>query len=185
MTTSAVAGSPSSVSPRIEARVAGAFYVIAVLAAASGEVILHGSLAFEIGLIAVACFVVVTLVLYALFKPVSSLVALLAAASNLAGLALEAFQLHLRGANVALIFHGLYCLFIGLLIVRSGLLPRILGVLITLGGLAWFTDLSIPLTNHLEPYNIVVGFLGEGLPMLWLLTFGVSLRRWSEAARAA
>lgn len=158
---------------------------MAVLAAAFGEVLLHGRLAFAFGLMAVASFVLVTLVLYTLFKPVSALVALLAASSNLVGLSLEALQLHLRGANVALIFHGLYCVFIGVLIFRSGFLPRALGVLITLGGLAWFTDLSIPLTNHLAPFDVIVGFIGEGLPMLWLLVIGVNVQRWNDGVRAA
>lgn len=175
----------SPASGRVRAHVAGAFYVMAVLTAISGEAFPHGRLAFGMGLIAVACFAVVTLILYDLFKPVSRLVALLAASSNLVGLSLEALELHLRGVNVALIFHGLYCVLIGLLICRSGFLPRILGALITIGGLAWLTDLSVPLTNHLVPYNVAVGFLGEGLPMIWLLMIGVNGQRWRERGLAA
>lgn len=173
-------GSPSS--RRGRAHAAGAFYVLAIVTAISGEGFFHGRLALGLGLIAVACFVVVTLILYDLFKPVSRPIALLAAAANLAGLSLEALQLHPLGANLALIAHGLYCIFIGLLIVRCGFLPRILGALVIAGGLAWLTDLSIPPTDPLAPYNIVVGFLGEGLPMLWLLTIGVSGKRWRERA---
>jgi len=36
---------------------------------------------------------------------------------------------------------------------RSAFLPRTLGVLMAVGGLAWLTDLSIPLTDHLSPYK--------------------------------
>ena len=131
-----------------KARMAGAFYVMAVIAAVSGEALVRGRLALALGLLAVACFVVVTVVVYSLFKPVSSAVALAAAASNLVALSLEAFELHFRGANVALIFHGLYCVLVGLLISRSG-------------------------------------FLGEGLPMLWLLMIGVNVRVWNGRAHAA
>lgn len=181
----AVTGRTATASPRVKAHLAGAFYVMAVLAAASGEGFLHGRLAFGVGLIAVACFVVVTFALYALFKAVSRPIALLAASSNLLGLSFEALRLQPGGANIALIFHGLYCVLIGLLIARSGCLPRVLAAAIIIGGLAWLTDISIPLTNHLAPYNIVVGFLGEGLPMLWLLITGVNPQRWYDRAHIA
>ena len=64
-------------------------------------------------------------------------------------------------------------------------LPRILGALMVIGGLAWLTDLSIPLTNHLSPYNVMTGFAGEGLFMLWLLVIGVNAQRWKEGANVA
>jgi hypothetical protein len=95
---------------------------------------------------------------------------------------LEAFEWHFRGVNIALAFHGLYCLLAGYLIFRSAFLPRILGVLMAVGGLAWLTDLSIPLTNQLSPYNVITGFLGEGLTMLWLLVIGVNAQRWKAHA---
>lgn len=172
-------------SPRLNARVAGVFYLLAVLTAAFAERFVRGRLLYAAGLIPVACFVVVTLLLYQLFKPMNRGLALLAAIFNLVGLSLEALELHLWGANVALIFHGLYCLLIGYLVFRSTFLPRILGMLMAIGGLAWLTDLSTPLTQHLSPYNVIIGFTGEGLLMLWLLVMGVNAQRWSVQATAA
>jgi Domain of unknown function (DUF4386) len=87
--------------------------------------------------------------------------------------------------NVALIFHGFYCLVIGYLVFRSTFLPRILGILMAVGGLAWLTDLSIPLTDHLSPYNVITGFAGEGLLMLWLLVLSVNGERWKAQANTA
>ena len=58
------------------------------------------------------------LLLYGIFKPVSRNLAMLAACFNLVGLSFEALELHVRGVNVALIFHGLYCLVIGYLALR-------------------------------------------------------------------
>jgi len=171
-------------SPRFKARVAGVFYVLAVLTAAFAEGLVRGRLLYAAGLIPVACFVVVTLLLYQLFKPVGRSLALLAALFNLAGLTLETLELHLWGVNIALIFHGLYCLLIGFLVFRSAFLPRILGLLMALGGLAWLTDLSIPLTDHLSPYNVISGFVGEGSLMLWLLVIGVNGQRWNAQASA-
>jgi hypothetical protein len=171
-------------SPRLKARVAGLFYLLAVLTAAFAEGFVRGKLLYVAGFIPVACFVVVTLLFYRLFKAVNRRLALLAALLNLVGLAFEALELHLWGANIALIFHGLYCLLIGFLVFRSTFLPRILGVLMAIGGLAWLTDLSIPLTDNLSPYNLISGFAGEGLLMLWLLVIGLNGQRWKEQASA-
>jgi hypothetical protein len=57
-------------SPRLKARIAGIFYSLAVLTAAFAGGFVHGRLLYAAGLIAVACFVVVTLLFYQLFKPV-------------------------------------------------------------------------------------------------------------------
>jgi Domain of unknown function (DUF4386) len=169
-------------SPRFKARVAGIFYLFAVLTAVFAEGFVRGKLLYVAGLLPVVCFAVVTLLLYQLFRPVNKNVALLATLSNLVGLSFEALEWHLWGVNVALIFHGLYCLLIGYLIFRSDFLPAILGVLMTIGGLAWLTDLSTPLTDRLAPYNVMCGFAGEGLFMLWLLVMSVNAQRWTEAA---
>jgi phosphoglycerol transferase MdoB-like AlkP superfamily enzyme len=171
-------------SPRLKSRVAGVFYLLAVLTAAFAEGFVRGRLLYVAGLIPVACFVVVTLLFYQLFKPVNRKFALLAALFNLVSLTFEALELHLWGVNIALIFHGLYCLLIGYLVFRSAFLPRTLGVLMAIGGMAWLTDLSTPLTNHLSPYNVVCGFVGEGLLMLWLLVIGLNSQRWNTHASA-
>jgi hypothetical protein len=171
-------------SPRLKARVAGVFYLLAVLTAAFAEGFVRGRLLYVAGLLPVAAFIVVTLLLYQLFKPVNRSLALLAACINLVGLAFEALEWHLWGVNVALIFHGLYCLLIGLLVFRSAFLPRMLGMLMAIGGLAWLTDLSTPLTDHLSPYNVISGFIGEGLFMLWLLVIGLNGQRWNAQAGA-
>jgi hypothetical protein len=171
-------------SPRLKARVAGMFYLLAVLTAVFAEGFVRGRLLYVAGLIPVACFVVVTLLLYQLFKPVNRSLALLATVFNLVGLTFEALEMHLGGVNVALIFHGFYCLLIGYLVFRSAFLPRILGLLMAIGGLAWLTDLSTPLTNHLSPYNVVSGFVGEGSLMLWLLVIGLNRRSWHAQAGA-
>lgn len=172
-------------SPRFKARVAGISYLVAVLAAIFAESFVRGKLLYAAGLIPVACFTVVTLLIYGLFKPVNRSLALLAALCSLVGLSFEALEMHPWGVNVALIFHGLYCLLTGYLAFRSAFLPRILGVLMAIGGLAWLTDLSTPLTDHLLPYNVACGFAGEGLFMLWLLVMAVNCQRWKEQSSTA
>jgi hypothetical protein len=181
----AITESIGGASPRLKARTAGVFYVLAVLTAVFGEVALRGRLAVASGLIAVSCYIAVTLVLYDILKPVNRGLSLLAASFNLVGMSFEALRLNPQGVDIALVFHGIDCLLIGYLMVRSTFLPRILGGLMAFAGLAWMTFLSPQLANYLSPYNVACGFLGEGPPMLWLLVIGVYVERWQERASAA
>ena len=52
-------------------------------------------------------------------------------------------------------------------------------------GLGWLTFLSPPLANHLYPYNLAPGILGELSLTRWLLVIGVNVQRWKEQASAA
>ena len=172
-------------SPRFNARMAGGLYVFSVLTAISFELFLGGRLGYAANFIQMAGMVAVTLLFYGIFKPVNRSLSLLAASFNLVGIAFEAFRLNPQGANLAMVFHGIYCLLIGYLIVRSTFLPRTLGALIAFGGLGWLTYVSPPLSHHLSPYNLACGLLGEASVFLWLLVIGLNAQRWNEQAAAA
>jgi hypothetical protein len=90
--------------------------------------------------------------------------------------------LHLAPNINPLVFFGFYCLLIGYLIFRSTFLPGALGALMAFGGLGWLTFLSPAFANHLFPYNMIPGILGEGTLTLWLLVMGVNVPRWREQA---
>jgi len=171
-------------SPGFKARIAGAFYVFSVLTAVFGESV-RGRLGFAAGLIAVTGMIAMTLLFYDIFTPVNRSLSLLAAVFSLVGLTFEALRLNPRGVDIALVFHGLFCILIGYLIYRSTFLPRILGALIAFAGLNWLTYLSPPLANDLSPYNLACGLLGEASVFLWLLVMGVNVQRWKEQASAA
>lgn len=87
--------------------------------------------------------------------------------------------------NVGLVFLGFYCLLIGYLIFRSTFLPRILGVLVALAGLAYLPFLSPPLAGSLLPYILIPAGIGQVSLTLWLLVIGVNHQRWVEQASAA
>ncbi len=104
---------------------------------------------------------------------------------QLQALAYMFLELYAQAFNICFAFFGFYCLLIGYLIFRSTFLPRILGVLMAIGGLGWLTFLSPPLANSLWPYIAAPGILGEGSLTLWLLAMGVNVGRWKEQASAA
>ena len=170
-------------SPRFMARVAGVFYLLTFL---TGGVALfvRGRLGFAAGLIAGACYIVVTLLFYYLFKPVNRSLSLLASFVSLLGCAIGPLSLFVHAFShiSPLVFFGFYCLLIGYLIFRSTFLPRILGVLMAIAGLGWLTFLRPQLANYLSPYIFVPGLLGEGSLTLWLLVVGVDVQRWKEQA---
>ena len=171
-------------SPRLKARIAGVFYLLTFLTGAFALVSASGGRVAN--LVATACYVAVTLLFFDIFKPVNRSVSLLAALFGLVGCAfgaLSAFHLAPFGIN-SLVFFGFYCLLIGYLIIRSTFLPRILGVLMAIGGLGWLTFLSPTLANYLSPYNMAPGILGEGALTLWLLVMGVNVQRWKEQESA-
>jgi len=179
-------------SPRRKARIAGVFYLLtmgtgAFAAFVSGRLIVYRDGA---NLAASACYVVVTLLFYGLFRPVDSSLSLIAALFSLVGCAMGALGIFhlvpypLNTVN-ALVPFGVYCLLIGYLIFRSTFLPRILGVLMAFGGLGWLTFASEALANSLTPYNLAPGILGEGALTVWLLVKGVNAERWHEQASAA
>jgi hypothetical protein len=163
-----------------KARVAGALYLLSFLTAAFTELFARGRLNLIGGLIAVLGMVVVTLFLYDVFKPVNRGLSLLAAFFGLVGLIFEALRWQPRGLNVAIVFAGFYCLIIGYLVFRATFLPRVLGALMTLAGLAWLTWLSNSLVKHLSPYNLAAGALAELSVFLWLLVMGLNAQKWSE-----
>src|SRR5215469_2998168 len=117
-------------SPRRKARIAGSFYLLTFLTGLPAFFI-SNRLGIALGLIAGTCYIVVTLLLYYIFRPVNRTLSLLAALVSLVGCAIGpvAAGFHLALQISPLVFFGFYCLLIGFLIFRSPYLPGILGVL--------------------------------------------------------
>src|SRR5213595_317272 len=107
--------------------------------------------------------------------------------SQLQAMSLAALKLQLQVFPIGMVFFGIQCISIGYLVARSTFLPRILGVLLALGGLCYviasFVNfLASSFGPHLVPFIMPVALIGEGSLSLWLLVKGVNEQRWKEQA---
>jgi len=92
-------------------------------------------------------------------------------------------KLYNQAYSIALISFGLFDLLIGYLIFKSTFLPRVLGVLMMVAGLAFLPFLA-PAFGARNLQRIIPLAIGELLVILWLLVKGVNAERWKEQARA-
>lgn len=92
-------------------------------------------------------------------------------------------DLHQHGIMIAQVFWGLWLIPMGYLIYRSGFIPRLLGVLLVIGGLGYLTDSFIFfLFPNFGIDFTTVTFIGEALFPLWLLIKGINGEEWKKRA---
>jgi hypothetical protein len=107
--------------------------------------------------------------------------------SQLEAMALIALKLQMQVFSIGMVFFGIQCISIGYLVARSTFLPRILGVLLAIGGTCYlissFAYFLMPSFGaRLIPFIMPVALIGEGSLGLWLIVKGVDVRRWNEQA---
>ena len=168
-------------SPSRQARIAGLFYLLTIVAGMAG-LFFHGRLALATNLLAGFAYMAVTILFYFIFSAVSRSISLISGAFSILGFIATTLDWNPLGIN-GLVFFGVYCLLIAYLIFRSSFLPSVLGVLMGLAGLNWLTYLSPYLAKHMHPYNLIPGLVGEGALTLWLLAVGLNSTRWHEQAQ--
>ena len=173
--------------PMKTARLAGAFYLVTVLASIFGIVVtlMAGTtLGWPFG-VAGAAYVGVTVLLYLLFRPVRPGVSLLAALFSLAGIALgpvmTAFAVP-HGFSIVMALFGVYLILLGYLIDASRFIPRALGLLLAIGGAGYLLNVLaaflLPgLAVRLFPWILMPGFGAETLFCLWILVKGVKVEQ--------
>lgn len=146
-------------------------------------------------------YVVVTATIYRLFKPVSATVGFVAALFSVVGIcvlatsmtilllplyvdgpliASHALGLHGAAYNLTGLFFGPYCVLIGWLVMRSRWLPRWIGWLMVLAGIAFVFDASVGLAapevaRRIPEAVMLISLIGEGALAIWLAVFGVRL----------
>lgn len=186
------------VSVRALARIGGALYLVNIVlgAFAIGFAPSQPAL-YRLG---VAAHVLVgltniplALVFYEIFRVVSRRLAVLVVFFTLVATSIEmafvAGQLashstSAAGYDVSSAFFALYGVTLGWLIIRSGFMPRVIGVLLIAGELCYlvfaFADIMSPsFASHLVPWIQLPSLLGELSLTLWLLIAGVNVERWS------
>jgi hypothetical protein len=180
-------GPPATVSVHPRARVTGAVYLLYFLTSILGVTLTsHGrvSAGLSMNLLSAGLYLAVALLFYRLFRPVSQKLSLVAACCAAAGCLVMVLGLLHRAPAWAnpLYFFGPYCLLLGVLMVGSRFLPRVLGVVMMLAGIGWLIYL-LPSLPHAGTIGIeALGILAEGSLMLWLVAMGVNVERWQEQA---
>jgi len=91
-----------------------------------------------------------------------------------------------HGLTIAGLFWGLWLLPMGYLVFKSGYIPKILGILLIIGGFGYlidsFTFFLFP--NFIETIKLFTDFtwIGELILALWLLIKGVNVEQWEKRA---
>jgi Domain of unknown function (DUF4386) len=99
-------------------------------------------------------------------------------------LALLSLKMFGYGGVMYTVFYGLAWVLRGYLIFRSGYLPKFLGVLMTLGGLAFIVrNFLLVLAPSHAPGILLLSMLPGGLALpAWLLVKGVDVRIWAATS---
>jgi hypothetical protein len=87
------------------------------------------------------------------------------------------------GYDIYTVFFGFDIICMAYLVLRSTFLPRAIGVLLAIDGLAYlgnsFADVLAPgFAAQLVPWIQLPALVGEGSLCLWLLVVGVDGERW-------
>ena len=104
-----------------------------------------------------------------------------------AALAFGAIQKFNAGFALSLVFFGAHCLILASLILRSGFVPRIIGVALVLAGVGYIAN---TFTIYVAPqwrgdfgmFFLLPALIAETSLALWLTVAGVNRKRWLAAA---
>ena len=96
--------------------------------------------------------------------------------------ALVSLKLYSQTFYISFVMFALFDFMLGYLIYESTFLPRILGILMMIAGVAAMTFVYPPLGTALKMVVLPVGGLAEVALMLWLIFKGVNVSRWEDVA---
>jgi hypothetical protein len=104
---------------------------------------------------------------------------------QLEAMALVFLDMHRKGDVIAQIFWGLWLFPLGILVIRCGFIPRLLGLLLLVNGATYvvlsLTLLLAPSYAGLVGRYAVIPETGELWFMLWLLIKGPSTPKWNSS----
>jgi hypothetical protein len=140
--------------------------------------------------------IAVAVVLYNMLARLAPLV-LLSGADYLAAftapqreaLALGFLRFHAAGAAVSMAFWGLWLFPFGILVIRSGFLPRVLGILLMIAGSAYLvssvTALALPVYKAAVARVMMPFYFGEVPIIFWLMWKGAKVPQAALGATGA
>jgi hypothetical protein len=101
---------------------------------------------------------------------------------QLASLALLFVRVGRLGGGVFMMFYGVACVFLGYLVFRSSFLPKVVGVLLALGGLGFVasTFVLVLAPAYASPFFFAPAALAWLFLTLWLLVRGVDVPEWQK-----
>lgn len=205
---------------RAQARAAGLAYLVTIASGLFAEGFVRASIRtanaietgerlrdleqlYRLGILAdgvmLMSYVVVTALLYRLFKPVGGTLSFLAALFSLVGIAMlaaalttlllplqiagpsiayDALRAHGAAYNLTGLFFGPYCGLIGRLALRSRWLPAWIGWLMLLAGAVFVADAAVglvapALAREIPDAVMLVSLIAEGSLAVWLAAFGL------------
>jgi hypothetical protein len=83
--------------------------------------------------------------------------------------ALLSLTLNSESIRIAVLLFAVFDFLIGFLIVKSEVVPSVLGIFMMAAGVCWITILWPPLAVALRPVILPIGALAEGVLMLWFI----------------
>jgi hypothetical protein len=98
---------------------------------------------------------------------------------QLDALALGFLRLHSNGVTISTAFWGLWLFPFGILVIKSGFFPRILGILLMVAGFAYLTSsvtsIVLPAYRHVVSQFMMPLYFGEVPIIFWLLLKGAKV----------
>jgi hypothetical protein len=111
------------------------------------------------------------------------------AQAQLDAMASLSLRSHAVGFGIALLLFGPFFLVSGYLVFKSRYLPRTIGILYQIAGVAYLANgfaliLAPRIAGHMFTLIVVPAFVGEASFCLWLLIKGVDVPKWQARAGA-
>lgn len=98
--------------------------------------------------------------------------------NQLQALSMLSYDLYLHGYEIANIFFGLWLIPLGLLVYKSGFIPRVLGILLVVGGCGLFLNVFIhflfPGYEIVSTILLIPQTLSEFIFLIWVLIRGIN-----------
>ncbi len=176
---------PFKVLPRLEARLAGALYLFSIVFGLAAMILIRRKMLVrgdQVNLVAGVLYSGMTLLLWHLLRRVNKWISAVAAILSLAGCWLPRLPWYNSAHISNNRLFGLYCLFTGYLVWRSRFFPKIVGVFMACAGVCWLITTWPSLAQATSPLPGILGLVGEGTLMGYLIVRGLDEDQWKERA---